>query len=244
MSSILIVEDHQVLLAQITQAMRDEFPEFTILPARGVDEAQVLISEYEVPYFIIDIFLQDGNGIDFLCDVKTIEPDSLAILMTGNDTKDYQDQIQSLGILKVLEKPFNPVSAAKLLRRSIDSENQKDTCDSQFQASLSNLTSVDIIQLKCFSRATQVLQFQSAEGATGKLYFQRGEILHAVVEDTTGMDAFTTIVRWKGGRVTEIAEPISNKRTLHSDWQSLLLDTVHRIDEDAVASLDHKTVSS
>ncbi|MEM9398650.1 MAG: DUF4388 domain-containing protein [Verrucomicrobiota bacterium] len=231
MASILILEDQQMLLAQLTQAMRADFSEYTILPARTVEEAQVLISEYTVPMYIVDVFLEDGTGIDFISDVKTTQPAATIVLMTDGDLAEYQEQIDALDILKIIEKPINPISIAKLLRRAHDSQMESTQPDAQFQASLSNLSSVDIIQLKCLSRATQVLQFTSKEGESGRLYIQKGEIIHAEAAERQGMDAFQVIVSWSGGKVQEVAEPIKAERTLNADWQSLLLETVHKIDE-------------
>jgi len=227
MASILILEDSHVLLTRLTEALKARYPQDTILPARSVEEAHTLLNEFEVQIYILDIFLPDGNGIDFLCDVKTISPNCHAIIMTANSVPELEQHAENLGILKFFQKPLD---MAKVFEK-IDGVIPKDEDPEAFQASLGGLTPIDIIQLKCLGRSTQVIQFTKADGVTGKLHFQRGEIIHADISDgRSGLEAFNEIVSWKGGRVEESMEPI-HEPTISQGWEALLMDAVRMIDE-------------
>ncbi|MEM6602308.1 MAG: DUF4388 domain-containing protein, partial [Verrucomicrobiota bacterium] len=84
------------------------------------------------------------------------------------------------------------------------------------------------------ARATQVIAFVRDSGAFGKIHFQRGEIVHAECSDgKSGLEAFNEIVSWKGGRVEESQETIAEP-TIHSGWESLLMDAVRMIDEGTI----------
>jgi DNA-binding NarL/FixJ family response regulator len=233
MASFLILEDQAGLLNQLQQAIRTEFPGAQILPARSVAEGQVFLSEFTIDAFILDVELPDGNGIDFLCDVKTVAPDAVALLMADSATPEHREQAESIGVLKFLEKPVQPPSVAKLVRRGLEPPTVGETAETstQFKAELSNLTTIDIIQLKCLARASQVLRFQLPDGRSGKIHFQKGEIVHAETKEKTGTEAFNDIVGWKGGRVEESLEPITANPTIQSDWQALLMEAVQFIDE-------------
>lgn len=228
MASILILEDSNVLLTKLTEALKQRYPEDTVLPASTVEEAQDLLSEFEVQIFILDVFLPDGNGIDFLCDAKTISPEAQAIIMTANPVPELEEHAKTLGVLRFFPKPLDMTDVFKVIDPVLKpSGNNEDS----FQASLGGLTPIDIIQLKCLARTTQVMKFTRADGLTGKLHFQRGEIVHAEIDDDrAGLEAFNEIVSWKGGRVEESMEPIG-PQTINQGWEGLLMDAVRLIDE-------------
>ena len=233
MAAILVLEDSQVLLTKLTNELRQQFADMQILPARSIEEAQLLLSEFEISVFVLDIFLPDGSGIDFLCDVKTIQPDSCAIIMTAGQTPELRRQSEELGVVRFFQKPIDTQSLFKVIQKILNpSETPGDETHDSFHASLSSLTTVDIIQLKCLARATQVLKFTRGDGQSAKVHFQRGEIVHAETPDKSGLEAFNEIVSWKGGRVEESAEPIGTQ-TIDRGWESLLMDAVRMIDESA-----------
>jgi len=237
MASLLILEDSQVQLTRLQKDIGRHYPDLKIFPARSIEEAQLLLSEYdEIELFLLDIFLPDGSGIDFLCDVKTISPDAHAIIMTANPVPEMKEHAQNLGVLRFFQKPLDMSvlmeEFEKILGPGEKSADEEGGGDS-FKASLGGLSTVDIIQLKCLARATQVIAFVCGDGKSGKIHFQRGEIVHAECSDgTTGLDAFNQIVSWKGGRVEESPEPIAEP-TIQKGWESLLMDAVRMIDEAA-----------
>lgn len=231
MGAILILEDSQVLLTKLTNELKQHFTDTQILPARSVEEAQLLLGEYEISVFVLDIFLPDGSGIDFLCDVKTAQPDSYAIIMTAAQTPQLRQQSEELGVVRFFQKPVDTRFLIKVIQKILNTAGTSEgESQDSFHASLSSLTTVDIIQLKCLARATQVLKFTRAGGESGKVHFQRGEIVHAETSDKSGMEAFNEIVSWKGGRVEESTEPIAVP-TIDRGWESLLMDAVRMIDE-------------
>ncbi|MDX6767127.1 MAG: response regulator [Candidatus Methylacidiphilales bacterium] len=235
MPAILILEDSQVLLTKLTHELKAAFPECQVLGARSVAEAHTLFSDTPIDVFILDIFLPDGNGIDFLCDVKTISPDSAAVIMTAQQVPDLRQHAEELGVVRFFQKPVDVAALQKIIHRVFHPEDEPaaPAPDPQsFVASLGGLTTIDIIQLKCLARATQVLRFVRADGQSGKIHFQRGEIIHAEAPDRKGLPAFNEIVSWKGGRVEESAEPLAEP-TIQQGWEGLLMDAVRVIDENA-----------
>jgi len=201
-----------------------------------VAEAQLFLEEYDpIEFFLIDIFLPDGNGIDFLCDVRTIAPEAHTIIMTASPTPELYQHAQDLGVIQFFQKPLD-ISVlmegfSKILGSSSKHVTQEETKSDSFKASLGGLSTIDIIQLKCLARATKVISFVRDNGASGKIHFQRGEIVHSQCSDgKSGLSAFNEIVSWKSGRVEESQEPIAEP-TIHSGWESLLMDAVRIIDE-------------
>ncbi|MGF1678462.1 MAG: DUF4388 domain-containing protein [Candidatus Methylacidiphilales bacterium] len=232
MASILILEDNLTQANRLANGIRQAYPEIKILPARTVEEAQLFLSEYDdIGIFLLDIFLPDGNGIDFLCDVKTISPEAHALIMTANPDQASRQHALDLGVTAYFQKPLDPAAILLELAKILGPSNTSATPSDSFKASLGGLSTVDIIQLKCLARATQVIAFRRDDGLSGKIHFQRGEIVHAECSNQkSGLDAFNEIVSWKGGRVEESQEPIAEP-TIKRGWESLLMDAVRMIDE-------------
>ena len=67
-----------------------------------------------------------------------------------------------------------------------------------------------------------------------RIYFNRGEIIHAETTSLKGERAFEKILRWKGGRIKEIPLDTIPDRTITTDWQGLLLKIAQNIDENVV----------
>src|SRR4029077_6350003 len=101
----------------------------------------------------------------------------------------------------------------------------------KFQGTLSDLHLADIIQLKCMSGSSAVLQFTGPQGEKARVYFENGQVRHATAPGQEGVAAFNEIVNWKGGQISEVAGAGTSPRTIELDWQILLMDAVRNLDE-------------
>jgi CheY-like chemotaxis protein len=216
-------------------------PDAEVLTARSVAEAQLLLSEYRIQFFILDVNLPDGSGTDFLCDVQTVQPEARVMMITASPLPEHEARSRELGVLLFRQKPVDPKEIVRLVQSHYETTGHgTDTqfASGQFAVSLTCLSVVDIIQLKCISEATVILQVASPSG-NGRIYFEAGRIIHAETPDATGEDAFVHILRWKGGRIKEMTEPFQTQRTITVGWQALLLDACQRIDETSPSNFSH-----
>jgi response regulator RpfG family c-di-GMP phosphodiesterase len=230
---ILILDDDICIVTVLSKALRAAIPDGLILTARSIAEAQMLVAEYRIHLFLLDVHLPDGTGIDLLCDIQTTNPAAQCVIMTAAPLPEYREQAASLGVLRFMEKPVDVKTICTLAKEHLDSllSESANVKSNQFAATLSSLSSMDIIQLKCLARATQSLEFVAPQGS-GRVYFYNGEIVHAETQNATGETAFQQIVGWRGGRVVEIMDAPEPARTIAAHWQSLLLAAAQAIDED------------
>ena len=230
---VLLVDDDLVLSTGLTRTLRAELGGAKVFTARSVAEAQLLLAEYKIHFFILDIQLPDGTGIDFLCDIQTANPEACVVIITATPLPEYREQSQALGVLRFKEKPVDIADIISLAREHQDKLQSVAAREkvNQFAASRSCLSSMDIIQLKCLSGTTQTLEFIAPQGS-GRIYFHAGEIIHAETQNARGETAFEQIVAWRGGRVVEIPDSRQPPRTITMNWQSLLLNVAHRLDEE------------
>lgn len=90
----------------------------------------------------------------------------------------------------------------------------------------------DIVQVACKgkNRACLIVQSQDQEGS---LFFENGQIVHAVLDSEEGEDVIYELLTWDEGTF-EIEQNVSPpKRTITTNWSGLLLEGMRRIDESA-----------
>lgn len=85
-----------------------------------------------------------------------------------------------------------------------------------------NVTLGDLIQMECSIMATRAVRIERGE-ISGRIYFARGQVVHAEVGELTGEAALFEMMRWPGGHVV-IADGVHPAaETIDRHWQSLLL---------------------
>ncbi len=215
------------------KAVRMGLPNAEVLTARSVAEARLLLSEFKIHFFILDVDLPDGTGIDFLSDLRARFPDARVMMITASPVSDHEKATKDLGVLLFRQKPVDTKEIVKLVRSQYENMGHATTMqhvDGKFAVSLTCLSALDIIQLKCVSNATLVMQVASP-GGIGRIYFEDGQIIHAETPDSRGESAFEEILRWKGGQIKELTAAYKPPRTITTGWQGLLLNICQRIDE-------------
>lgn len=228
----LVLEDDRISQAMITQAIFRAVPEGLVLSARTLAEGRELLVGYQFHFCVLDIQLPDGIGIDFLHDIQSKSPDASVVIFTAQPLPEYRDQAEAFGVLHFMEKTANLRVLAVHARNQWERiYGDKAGSDTGFSASLTRLTTLDLIQIKCLGGATVTLDFASRRGQHGKIFFKDGEIIHAETPGRQGVDAFNEIVSWREGRVTELTGAAEPERTIQGNWQGLLMHAVHWADE-------------
>lgn len=232
--NILLVEDISTVQFFVRNALTALPNPYTLHTAASIADARSIIIEKPISLLIVDIGLPDGDGIDFLCEAAMLQPQATALIITATANEENRARAEQLGIVQLLSKPFKKdkliEAASKLLGWT---DTAKEAVN--FRATLSGLTTMDIIQLKCMSGSTSVLEFTNGVGS-GRVYFEKGNVVHAMVQHGTGgtnigYEAFEEIVGWESGRVAEVADQEPAPRTIRTGWQSLLLEVAHNRDE-------------
>ncbi len=228
---IMVLEDDIVLQGMIREYFTKSLnSRVKLLFARSIHEAQILLSNYEVYFFIVDINLPDGDGVDFICDVKTVDPIAKFIVMTAAPLPGSREKAVSLGAVNFLEKPFEIETLCEVINDELDG-HAVDATES-FRGTLKQLCLPDIIQIKCMSHATCIIQIINSTNFSGAIFIVRGEITHAQTAHQTGVDALNEIISWRGGIFSEHEITESPETSIMGNWQGLLLDALRIADEE------------
>ena len=229
---VLLLEDDRISQLSSSRAVLQAAPESVILLAPSLAEGRRLLADSMPQVCVLDIQLPDGSGLDFLHDVQAHAPAACVVILTGVPLPHHRDQAEAFGVLHFMEKPADSRSLGPLIREEWEKwRASRSGSGGGFSAMLTQLSTLDLIQLKCLGRATVTLEFTGDHGRQGRIHFKDGEIVHAERGEASGVEAFNEIVGWRGGRVVEAVGSPTAARTIEGNWQSLLMHAVQWVDE-------------
>lgn len=227
---VLVLAPDEHLTNAIIAALREAAPGAHVDVAHSLEEAQQIVVNQRPDLFVLDVDATYDLGQEFLYDLRTSHPYARAIVLTAVHLASHRKQAAGLGAIHFLEKPFPHgdfvTLVEALLQPGVQEEGEK------FQGTLSDLHIADIIQLKCMSGATSVLEFTGPRGEKARVFFEEGQVRHATAPGKIGVEAFNEIVHWKGGMISEVSGAGPSPRTIDFDWQLLLMEAVRQMDED------------
>lgn len=101
--SLIIVDDDRPFLQRLSRAMEQRG--FDVRSAHSVTEGIDLIRQKPPAFAVVDMRLEDGNGLDVLAELTRARADSRAIVLTGYGNIATAVSAVKLGAIDYLPKP-------------------------------------------------------------------------------------------------------------------------------------------
>src|SRR5689334_3255075 len=101
--SLLIVEDDKAFLQRLARAM--EGRGFAVTTAESVADGLTQLETASPAFAVVDMRLEDGNGLDVISALKRRRPDARAIILTGYGNIATAVNAVKLGAVDYLSKP-------------------------------------------------------------------------------------------------------------------------------------------
>lgn len=87
MTTIIHVEDSELILLRLAEWIVEIDPELNVLPATNLAEAEALVRKHRPDFMVLDINLPDGNALNHIASFKKLSPDMrIAVLSSSNDS--------------------------------------------------------------------------------------------------------------------------------------------------------------
>ncbi len=118
--TILIVDDDRQIRRVLTETLRSW--DYSILEAENLSEARKVFTADEPKIVLLDIDLPDGSGLDFLPEIKELQPEAIVVMITGN--VDVKSTIAALrgGAHDFIAKPIRLEELRVTLRNGIETQ--------------------------------------------------------------------------------------------------------------------------
>ncbi len=101
--SLVIVDDDRAFLQRLVRAM--ELRGFEVRSGHSVAEGVELIRTRAPAFAVVDMRLEDGNGLDVIAELSRVRPDARAIVLTGYGNIATAVTAVKLGAVDYLAKP-------------------------------------------------------------------------------------------------------------------------------------------
>jgi len=101
--SLIIVDDDRAFAQRLVRAM--ELRGFEVRGAHSIAEGIDLIRERAPAFAVVDMRLEDGNGLDVIAELARARPDARAIVLTGYGNIATAVTAVKLGAVDYLAKP-------------------------------------------------------------------------------------------------------------------------------------------
>jgi len=101
--SLLLVDDDRPFLQRLARAM--ETRGFEVRMAQSVAEAMVEVRRDPPAYAVVDLRLEDGNGLDVVEAIHNLRPDARAVVLTGYGNIATAVSAVKIGAADYLSKP-------------------------------------------------------------------------------------------------------------------------------------------
>ena len=222
---VLIVDDEEDITWTITRKLSKDNDKFEVLGVNSGKDALELLDKYSIDIVVTDVRMPEVSGLDLLYKIKEKYPSTKVVIMTAYGSSDVQAEANSRGCFQYIEKPFEINDLRDIILEGLEQKTGFNGNVSDFQLS-------DLIQLNCLGRLTISLVVKHGN-EEGTIYFRDGNIVHAEKDELTGEAAFYHIMNWHNGEFSAKRSVSIPKETIFNSWQSLLLESMRRADENS-----------
>jgi two-component system response regulator RegA len=101
--SLVLIDDDRAFLARLARAM--ELRGFEVRTGHSVAEGLTLIHQKAPAFAVVDMRLEDGNGLDVIAELAKVRPQARAIVLTGYGNIATAVTAVKLGAVDYLAKP-------------------------------------------------------------------------------------------------------------------------------------------
>ncbi|PJK29815.1 ActR/PrrA/RegA family redox response regulator transcription factor [Minwuia thermotolerans] len=111
--SLLIIDDDRPFRQRLARAM--EKRGFDVEVAESVEEGMALVREIHPAFAVVDLRLEDGNGLDIVTVLHDVRPEARVVMLTGYGNIATAVAAVKAGAIDYLAKPADADDVSKAL---------------------------------------------------------------------------------------------------------------------------------
>src|SRR2546425_2270664 len=220
-TSLLFVEDDPFVRLAITRAL-NRTGAFTVTPAEHGNRALELLEEQSVDAILTDLQMPVMDGLTLLSHLVERGVRVPVAVMTGQQiTPEIAERLHRYGIAASFTKPVALGTLAQELQRAVSPATV---------GRIAGITLFGFLQLIEVERKTALIVVHSAT-AEGRLYFDRGTLVHGEAHRARGLVAVYDILGWPDPKLEIFYERACRERTVQEPLQHVLMEAARLQDE-------------
>jgi DNA-binding NtrC family response regulator len=117
---VLLVDDEEMVVTSIKSFLTLE-TDYEVVSFTSPREALEYVKTKKVDLVISDYLMPDMDGIEFLAEVKAIQPEATRVLLTGYaDKENAIKAINDVGLYQYIEKPWENEDLRIIIRNGLE----------------------------------------------------------------------------------------------------------------------------
>jgi CheY-like chemotaxis protein len=240
---VLLVDDNPMVLGMLRQALAPMGNLSTAADGADalmkiIDEPfDLIISDYQMPGM-------DGRALFDKIKARATTARIPFILVASKGDIDEKLKMLQDKVEDFIEKPFYLKEASVRIKRIIDKialeklAKEAPTADGKLRGSLSQMNVIDLLQSLDLGHKSCQLTL-SSDGDRCEIYFNDGQINHAVYGVLKGDDAVYKVLGWTGGNFQIDFNGTSDQHTTTRSTQGLLMEGLRLLDESGKEAEDN-----
>jgi response regulator RpfG family c-di-GMP phosphodiesterase len=204
---------------------------FVVRTARTAEQALKVLAEGRTDLVISEIELGASDGLALLVEARS-EPwgkDVPWVIYTRRQERAIAQKAFDLGVLDYVTKPASTDVLVAKLRALLE---QRATKSGGVSGSLREMGLPDMVQVLFHARKSGNLKIRARDGS-GEVHLADGAVVDAIWRDLRGEEAFYAMLKLRDGDFALDPAFRATSRVIHQSSESLLLEGMRRLDEDA-----------
>ena len=106
--------------ASLLYQLKEIFKEEGFAPDTASDgiEALKLIKEKKYDIILLDLIMENMDGLETVKEIHAINPSTLIYMMTGYSSDNRIEEASHLGVIKIFQKPFDIEKMIKVIKET------------------------------------------------------------------------------------------------------------------------------
>jgi CheY-like chemotaxis protein len=238
---VLFVDDDMAFLEAITELYAIlGVKTWEIHRASTADQALAALQQNAIDLVVLDIGMPVLDGVQLLGLIHRRYPDVKKAILTGGASPGDRAACLANGAELFIQKPLSTDGMKAVfttLNELITWAQRKG-----FSGMLRQVGLQDVIQIECLGRNSSILEVRN-QRMQGQIYIETGAIVHATVGTLVGEKAFYRLLSLTGGEFHLQAFKPPHERTVHGQWEFLLMEAARIHDEEATTMITKSDVT-
>jgi len=104
-AKVLVVDDEESIRLSLRDILREEG--YRVYISATLSEARDKLSSEFFHIVLLDVWMPDGDGVEFINTIKELSPDTVVVVITGHGSVDMAVKALKQGAFDFVEKPFS-----------------------------------------------------------------------------------------------------------------------------------------
>jgi CheY-like chemotaxis protein len=183
-------------------------------------DAELMVRERSFDFAILDVLSTKVNNTDLIAMVKASWAHTVVIAMADFEFLAIRKAVIKRGANHYVAKPVDVDYLLTII-----------SPPPSFSGKVDGIDILEYIQLTMLTGKTFVLHVQSSAEGWCDLYFNKGNIVHAIGHDAEGEEAFFKCTQFRGGRFATLSWTEPLKTTISRPGDVLIMKAAQRRDE-------------